>query len=249
MWGSVAFIGIVQVAGQARDVWPRAPLLVTLALFLGMVFMSPRLPRPARMPPVDWPAALRALRTHPVLRPLAGVAVLHGATLSMYDHLYGLHLAALGFDSGLLGTAVGVGVAAEVGVMWAGAPLLRRFGGLGLMTAAVVSGLPRWWLTATMTDPMLQVATQALHGLTFGAWWIGGVQLFAESAPKGLENTSQSILLASSFGVGSLFAMVATGTLLDSHGTETLFYASTVVSGLAILGLVRIAVRRARSQP
>ena len=224
-------------------------LWITLALFLGMVFMSPRLPRPRRVPPVNWPAALRALRDHPVLRPLAGVAVLHGATLSMYDHMYGLHLASLGFDSGLLGTAVGLGVAAEVGVMWLSAPLLRRFGGLTLMSVAVVSGLPRWLGTALLVDPVWQVAIQGLHGLTFGAWWIGGVQLFAESAPKGLENTSQSILLASSFGVGSIFAMLATGTLLDSHGTQVLFLASAAVSGLAILGLVRIGLRARRAAP
>ncbi len=243
LWGSVSFIAIVQAAGQARDVWPRAPLWITLALFAGMVAMSSRLPRPERVPPVDWAAALRALRDHPVLRPLAGVAVLHGATLSMYDHMYGLHLESMGFDGGLLGTAVGLGVAAEVLVMWGSAPLLRRFGGLSLMAIAVVSGVPRWWGTAMLTDPTWQVAIQALHGLTFGAWWIGGVKLFAESAPKGLENTSQSILLASSFGVGSIIAMITTGTLLDTQGTQVLFQASAVLSVLAVLGLSRVALR------
>ncbi len=241
LWGSVSFVAIVQLTGHARDLWPRAPLVVTLLLFLGMVGWSRALPEPRRVPPVDWAAALRALRDHPVLRPLAGIAVLHGATLSMYDHMYGLHVEALGFDSGLLGTAVGVGVVAEIAVMWAGAPLLRRFGGLGLMSMAVVASLPRWWGTAVVSDPVLQVALQSLHGLTFGAWWIGGVQLFAECAPEGLENTSQSILLASSFGVGSIFAMISTGALLDSHGPQVLFLASAVVSAVAIALLARFA--------
>jgi MFS family permease len=220
---------------------------VTLVMLLGMVWMSRRLPKPSLVPPVDWPRALRALRDHPVLRPLAGVAVLHGATLAMYDHLFGLHLASLGFDSTLLGTAVGLGVAGEVLVMALGGPLLRRFGGLALMSVAVLSGLPRWWATATLTAPHWLVATQALHGLTFGAWWIGGVQLFAESAPKGLENTSQSILLACSFGVGAILAMVATASLLDSHGTKTLFQLAAVLSGLAALGLIRVALRPRQS--
>ncbi len=242
LWGSVSFIFLAQIAGRLRDVWPRAPLLVTLVLFVVMVAMSKHLPQPSRVPPVDWPAALRALRDHPVLRPLASVAVLHGATLSMYDHLFGLHLEAAGLDATLLATAVGVGVAAEVGVMAAGGPLLRRFGSLALIIVAVVSGLPRWWATAVATDPTTLVALQALHGLTFGAWWIGGVQLFAESAPKGLENTSQAILLASSFGVGSLLAMLATGFLLDSHGTATLFQLAAGFSALALLGVIRVAL-------
>ena len=247
VWGSVSFIAIAQACGVLRDGWPRAPLLVTLALFLGMVLMAPRLPEPRRLPPVDWGAALRALRDHPVLRPLVGVAILHGATLAMYDHMYGLHLESLGFDATLLGTAVGVGVAAEVALMWWAAPLLRRLGGLGLIGLAVLSGLPRWWITATVADPMVQISVQLLHGLTFGAWWIGGVQLFAEHAPKGLENTSQSVLLASSFGVGSLIAMIATGTLLDSHGTTTLFLLATGLSALALLGLFPLASRARRS--
>jgi PPP family 3-phenylpropionic acid transporter len=95
---------------------------------------------------------------------------------------------------------------------------------------AAMAGVPRWALTAWVTDPVALVAIQVLHGLAFGVFWIAGVQLMSERAPAQVSASSQSLFNASSYGVGALFGAILAGELRAGWGTAAIFEGMTVVS-------------------
>jgi len=233
MWGSVGFIVAVWVVGWLLDGWPRAPLvlsagLLTLALLFGLT-----LPARATAPKVK-PSPLKLL-SHGPLVALCAVTSVHIATVSSYDHLFSLHAVRIGLPASLLGTAVALGVTMEALVMGAGGLLLRRFSAGGLILLAVAASIPRWWLTGTVTNHTALVLLQSLHGLSFGAFWVGGIAIVTRHAPSELRNTAQGAFLASGWGLGSLLSMGGVALFLDDLGTDGFFRALAVVSLSALL--------------
>lgn len=234
MWGSVTFIVAVQGTGVLAERLPSAPLAGTAAMLAGAAVTAASLPgepgaRPAQR------VRMRDALAIPSLRGVLVVAVLHVAAMSTYDHLFALHASARGLDDGAIGTAVALGVAAEVAVMYFAPTLLARFRAPTLLAGAVLAGIPRWWITATTLSPELLVATQALHGLTFGLWWVGGVAYVSEQAPAHLRGTAQGAFVAAGFGLGSLSALLVAGQALPRFGSPALFGGLTVVSAVAVL--------------
>jgi PPP family 3-phenylpropionic acid transporter len=237
LWGSIAFLAVVLGLGRVLDLSPRAPLVASALLLALCVPLAWTLPADDAPRPPALGGVIRRLLTHPTLSPLWPVALLHGTALSTYDHLYSLHVQRLGLPPSVTGDAVATGVLVETFVM-AGAPwLLRRWPGLVWMRIAVVASVPRWILTAEVSDPTLQVLIQAAHGLTFGCWWVGGVRLLSERSPPELRNSAQALFIATTHGLGSLGAMAITAAVADRWGTASLFHLG---AGLSLLAAVRV---------
>lgn len=230
MWGSLAFAAAALGVGASRESWPAAPLVTATAFGVGLLATTWRLPRAAPLPPRPLGAVFRRLLADPSLRGLALVAVLHGLTVATYDHLFSVHADAVGMPGAWLGGAVAFGVACEVLVL-AGAPwLLRRFGPDTLILVGVAAGILRWSLTATLTAPWALALTQGLHGLCFGAWWVGAVAAVAGRAPLELKGSAQGLLFATAGGVGPLAALALGGVVLEVASSRVLFGINAALS-------------------
>jgi MFS transporter, PPP family, 3-phenylpropionic acid transporter len=244
MWGSVAFIGAVWTVGQTVEAHWRAPLIGNAILLGGACALSwtlPELPRPESPAKPDFGPLIR----HPMLRLLAAVAVLHGLTISAYDYMFSLHIDRLGLDTSVTGAAFAGGVAAEVVVLGMAPWLLRRLGPEKLLLLGVASGIPRYLITATVTDPTVLAATQTLHGLGFGAWWVGIVAILAREAPSAMRNSAQTLLMSANYGLGPLLALGLAALLVDGPGTSMLYLVASGVSGVALI----LAVYALRQTP
>lgn len=244
-WGSVSFIVAAWVGAQWRETWPDAPLAIAVALTTITAVMAWWLP--VVPPERGFRAPIRRLVLHPVLGPLVVVAFLHGLTVAHYDGLYSVLVESQGWPSSVVGWSVALGVSVEVLVMLNGRRLLDRFGPVWVLTAGVASGVPRWFLMGVVRDPISMTLVQSLHGLSFGAFWIGGVALLSEHAPPGLGNASQSILPAAAFGAGRLTALAMATALLDKITLPQLFLVDSVISLVATALAVTLA-RRMRTQ-
>lgn len=233
MWGSVGFIVAVWIVGWLLDSWPAAPLVISAGLLTLACLFALTLPAETTAPTAN-PSPLKLVGNAPLVA-LCAVTAIHIATVSSYDHLFSLHAVRIGLPTSLLGTAVALGVTMEALVMAAGGLLLRRFSAGGLILLAVAASIPRWWLTGTVTDHTLLVLLQSLHGLSFGAFWVGGIAIVTRHAPSHLRNTAQGVFLASGWGLGSLLSMGGVALFLDDLGTDGFFQALAGVSVLALL--------------
>lgn len=250
LWGSVGFVLICWGVGWNLDSWPDAPILCCLGLLILLMFATERL-KTGSLKHEQSTSSISALLSRPQLTALYSVAILHSATVAVYDRFFALHVTSIGLPSKVAANALALGVTVEVGVMAAAPFLLRKLGAMKLILLAVAVGIPRWWLCGVVEDSTTLILIQALHGLSFGAWWIGGIALVAEQAPPGLRNSAQGMFLAAGHGLGQLLAMVGAALALDRLSTGEIFEALSVVSllafALAILWLARAPSRTAPS--
>ncbi len=243
LWGSVAFIGGTLAAGGLADViapvhliWPILAALAATALAALLLEPAARepLPRGAR------PSALAMLREAPGLWAVLGASALvqgsHAAyyTFSSIDWLQG----------GLSGTAVGLlwslGVVAEVVLFALSARLPPLVGPAVLLALGAAGGVVRWGAMALDPSGAPLVPLQLLHGLTFGATYLGAVLAIAGLAPAGLAATAQG-LLSTMNGLVMALATAAAGALHAAGGAR----AYAVMAAMSAAGGVfALALRR-----
>lgn len=237
MWGSICFIAAVQGVGLLAGNWPDASLFVHAGLVVSLAVLTLTMRAEPSQAAHRTPTPLKALLLRPALVRLFLISFLHVAAMSSYDNLFALHGNELGLSDGMIGAAFGLGVGAEVIVLFLSPALLTRFSPRSLIAAAVLSGVPRWWITGAAESHLMIIAVQALHGATFGLWWVGGVAFVSQQAPIALRSSAQAIFVASGFGLGNLAALVAASITLASVGTALWFQGLAGVSLLAVLFL------------
>jgi PPP family 3-phenylpropionic acid transporter len=243
--GSVGYIVLVVLGGALRDTTPLVPYWLGvggLALAAAVAATLPPFEGPERQPRQgEW----WTLLGDPSVRALLLVAFLNCLSLTTYDNLFALYLDRSGVSSRLSGLAIGWGVAAEVLVLFAGRWLLDTVGAPRLLLVACLSGLPRYAITALAIDrPVLVAATQGLHGLQFGAFWIAAVHHMAVVAPPHLKQTAQSLVPAFGFGLGTLCSLGGSTLWLTWGTTQGLFAALLLPATLASLAAMRLVTRK-----
>jgi len=231
--GSLVFALVIFVDGYLRMTWPRGPLWIGAGL-MGLAtvaaFTLPATRSAAQRPSL---ADLKQIFRHPLLAPLLAVTMLHGVTLTTYDHLFTLHIEAHGHAPSVAGAAFATGVLVEVAVLLLGRRILDRVGPMPLLVLSIASAAPRWLITGQADSPAVLIATQSLHGISFGGFWVACIALFSERAPAGLGATSQGLFTAATFGAGYLVAMSVAAVVLRITDTGALFTGMAATSAVA----------------
>lgn len=221
VWGSLGFLAAA-VAGGALLTWRKrtgADPLVPLLMAGGLVTAAAvafwiRAPatRPLVRPHI---AELRALLRDRRFRLLLLVGMVHWMALAPYNVFFGLFLRGRHLPPSVGGAAFATGVVAEGLALYWFTALRRRFRLEALLAISFGATVVRWILTWSAWSAAVLVALQALHGLTFGLFWITGMALLNDCVPRALRATGQAVYLMAILGVGSLVGYHATGLALD----------------------------------
>lgn len=171
-------------------------------------------------------------------------ASLHWIASAPFHGMFALHVEKLGLGTWVVGASVAIGVVAEVVLMWTYPRIADRIAPRHLLAVAYVAGVVRWSILGVTTSSVVIVASSVLHGLTFGAFFVGAVNAVARRVPNELRASGQAMLVAVVFGVGGLIGYLGAGAAFDALGQRVFFAA-------ALLDLVPLAliarVRPARS--
>ncbi len=245
LWGSAAFLACAGAAALlAQEVaWAPAPLALAASAWGLGFFVLLALPRAEADGPVHLGPALRALARQPGVLLLVLALPLHGLGLNAYDSWYAMHVEARGLPSSWTGVALACGLLVEIGVLAMGQRLLAgrdpaRLVAVGMGTAAV-----RWVLTAVVVSPVLLTALQSLHGVVYGVFWVGIVELFRRLAGPEVRASAQAVAVTATYGFGPLLTSALGGALVDTWGTDALFLAAAGAAG-AGTALTLLARRR-----
>lgn len=233
-WGSAGFLVAVFGASALREHLDVSPLALASVLATATFALAALLPRSAPAAPVALGPALRAMAGDPALLGLMAVSALHFAGHAGYDAYFTTHIASLGLTPTWAGAGIAGGVAVEVGVMMAAPRLLTRFGDEALVGAAVALAIPRWLLTAALPGAWV-VPLQAVHGLTFGLYWVGGIALVGRRAPPELRNSAIAAFGASAGGVGAALGNTVGGLLVEGPGPRAVYVAAAGSACAALL--------------
>lgn len=241
VWGSIGFALCATAAGhfggsRRADLLFGASAALQLSAALSTLRFGPGAPRDRS---AVLPELLAFLGRGPLPLILLGTAVYYGAH-SAYDIYFGLHLRAAGHDDGFVGLALGLGVLAEVLVMFAAPRLLDRIDPFTVLLGASVVAVVRWALLSQVTETVPVLLLQPLHGLTFGAWFVALVKLVQDRAPARLRTSVQAVIMAS-LGLGTILGYGAGGPTFDRGGGAWVFGGAAV--GALLGALLYLAAR------
>lgn len=262
--GSIAFVFAAVASGQAleRGVFDARALLVPIAAgtafsLLGALGLEDDdAPITARPSGHDGARAtdLRALLTAPGRLGLLAAAALHWVSLAPYNTAFARHVETLGLGPDVVGVAMGVGATAEILAFVASAALVGGAGRAGWVRPQVAVGgaiaatALRFVATGLAARAEVLVALQALHGLSFGLFYVAALAELHRGADARARATLQGLFVAIVFGLGGGVGMIACGFFVAAYGTRAAFVGAAVPS-LAALVLHAAATHRALRAP
>jgi PPP family 3-phenylpropionic acid transporter len=180
----------------------------------------------------------RLLRVRGIPQVLAAGA-LQWVCLAPYHGFFGEHVEHHGGGSFVVGASIAVAVAVEVLVMATAPRWLPRTTRRHVMAVSALAGVVRWSVTA-YGSPGWIIAAQALHGLSYGAFYLAMVDAVARRAPPELRATAQALIASLAVGIGTLAGNVPAGALFGIDSGRTLFLAAaafSVVPAIASLAI------------
>ncbi|MCM3629171.1 MFS transporter [Paenibacillus glycanilyticus] len=156
---------------------------------------------------------------------------------SMNTTFIGLYMAELGGHTDLVGWSAFLSSIFEIPVFL----LLDRY--LSKNTRTMVSCLIlvsvlyalRWFLMAGAGDAQQIIFIQALHCLTFGAFYYIGTQLTALIVPSELRASGQAVYALTWGGLSGIASGFLGGYLFQQVGPSSIYWAGT---GMALIGLI-----------
>jgi PPP family 3-phenylpropionic acid transporter len=242
----VGFAVLTSVVGLVltwRGDRPGDPLVpVAVAACVGAYALAARrLPvPPAPSHPPRYREMAGLLRNGPLLALLAVLSLHWGAT-APFHLLFGLFVRDLGLPASVTGTAMTVGVAAEVGALLAFPRVAALFSLRAILGSAFAVSALRWLLLSHARGAAAVIALQALHAFTFGLFWGAAMDAMARAVPSRLRATGQAIFAAVVFGVGNAVGYQLSGLGYDRwHGVAPLFAWASAAEIVALAALVAL---------
>lgn len=241
-WGSAAFIvanvalGIVlqTLTTQVVLAW-----IVGAALLLGFFGRRLLLPYPRQKAPEA--AGQRTSRSGgvgPLLRNRGFVVLLFATGCLQAAHGYYYAFSTIiwkdrGFSSSTCGLLWATAVVGEFLFLTFGNRLRHRVGPWKLLIVAGIFGVVRWAAMMSLAPLWLLWPLQLLHGLTFAAAYIAGLELVFCLTPARYEGLGQTVNSALTVGLMTGLVTLASGPLFDLAGAR----AYAVMALLSLLGL------------
>ncbi|MEM1642253.1 MAG: MFS transporter [Thermofilaceae archaeon] len=232
--GAAGWIAGTLAGGYSAQVWGfHASFAFSASFFtISALLYGPGLPRLAARGEGSRKLDLGALRRGDVLSVVAAITVASIANPAYYTFLplymtQGLHASKL-----LASLAFTVTPLAEIPAMILLGSLSDRVGRRKVIAVCLAAYPVRFMLTGLLRNPLLVIAAQLLHGLTFGGLYVVTVAYLTEQM-TGAAGVASSIFPVAS-NVGNMVGGYLLGVLLSTYGFTTMYLAAAAISSLAI---------------
>ena len=237
LWGSLAhisanFIGgaIIDYAGIRTVPWMTAALLLVPLAIIPFLPADRHFGDPVPAAKGEW---TRLVKDRPLMIVLFATCLILGSQ-GLFGGFAAIQWTAKGFSSRFIAELNGVGIAAEIVILWACQRMLGRRSPLVLILVMAGMTVVRWLLMTLDPGPALLVAIQLLQGAGMGV--VAGLMLFiAERAPAHLMATAQG-LYAVIVGVIAALVVAGSGFLWQAFGPRA-YLAMALITAVG-MGLV-----------
>ncbi|MBI3185830.1 MAG: MFS transporter [Myxococcales bacterium] len=235
--GSLGFVVSSTAFGLSVSQVDRTAVWVPLLIMGGYFFVSFALPsvplsqaESLAPPPLLGGPALLGRRD---LRLGLLACALHWIACAPFHGTFAIHVGALGLPPSVVGISAGLAVTVEIGVMLVYPQLSDRIAPRHLLAISFAASAARWMGMSVAEHPVAIVALQAIHGLTFGAFFVAAVAYVARRVPESMRATGQALFVSVTFGVGGLVGFLSSGVGYDALGGQRLFAVAAAVEMVA----------------
>ena len=251
LWGAVGWGVAAPVVGVVVDrVGLPSVFPVYGVLMVGLFFASFTLRIPRTRLGSDIFSGFASIAKDPRWRYFLLTVFVAGTGSTFIHHYLFIYLNSIGASGTLRGVALAVSTVSELVVFGLADRLLRRVRPLSLILVAMGGTGVRMVLYGIISDPLLALLPQLMHGLTFSLFLVAGVSIARELAPKGMRATAQALFSSTHMGAAGVTGALLGGVLYRSMSAADVFLAGGLAE-LAFLALFLVARRAGagRSQP
>ncbi len=240
LWGSVAYIGGVLVAGFVAATIAPAHLIWMIVAITALSAVSALTLEPL---PILWVPSAERTASGGLIRQKGFIAILVAAALIQGSHAAYYSFSSIawqaeGFGSTTISVLWSLCVVAEI-ALFAWSPRLRLASSSLIIIGGVGAAL-RWVVTGLEPSLAVLVVIQLLHALSFGATHLGTMGLLAHRVPAHSLALAQGTL-AASIGITSATATVLCGRLFNDYG-QSLYFGTAAMAAAG--ALVMFVMRR-----
>ena len=245
-WGSVGWIVATFLIGNVIQQFGLQWMFYSYAILLWLTFVLSWFQQ-ARQQTLRAPV-LTGLRDLLINRDFAIFMLcifLVGLAASAAFQFFALYMQRIGAKEAMVGYTSSLAALAEAPAVGLSGLLLRRFKARNLLIIAFATYAVRWLILSFITNPVLALLSQLLHGLSFGLFLVAGVTYVQRRTPEGMSATAQSLYGLISYGLASIAGSLIGGYLFDRLELA-LYY--RVLSLITVIGLVVFVIFRPRPE-
>ncbi|WP_067725176.1 MFS transporter [Oceanobacillus damuensis] len=224
MWGSVGFALSSLLVGEIFAKFGIEYMVWVYLLFgsFALITLLPLKDVKVDAQPIKLKDLSRIVKNKPFLIFLA-VIVFITVTHRMNDYYMAIYITELGGTEGMVGIAWFAGVIAEAAVFALAGLWFRKYHAMIFIIGAAFLYTVRWFLYATVSDPMYIVALQFMHGLTFGVFYTAAFDYVTRLIPKLLQSTGHLVFFSVYFGLSGIIGSLAGGPIIENFGGDTMY--------------------------
>ena len=126
--------------------------------------------------------------------------------------------------------------------------LLARVPAARVFAFALAAAAVRWLLLAIVRAPVGILLLQPLHGITFGLFYVAGVVIIRERAPRAAATAAQG-LFSAAYALGGVIGMPVSGQIFMRAGAPALYATAAGIAALAFGSAVTFARTTRRASP
>lgn len=215
------------------------PFLIFNLLALTLVITIPTSVE-RRSTSVTFSQGIRKLLGNKVFLLFLAGCFLVNQTLTAFNSFFVLTFQMAGGSFSLSGIALLIASITSVPAMLAASRVLNKYGYEKTLMLASVAYMLRWAIQWLIPVPGVMIGVQALHGLSFGFFYIAAVEYVASITGKELQATGQSLFNMVFVGLGGIAGNLLNGYLLETGGPGLMYFACTVSAAAGALLLYRV---------
>jgi PPP family 3-phenylpropionic acid transporter len=214
--------------------------MITTALVCSMALVNMQ----ASLRKFDFGGLLAILKRRDTILFFALIALISVAH-RMVEGFLSVSLREAGADDSLIGYAWLGSSISEIPMFFALAKYGHRFRELPLLAVAATFYFIRLGLVSLLHDPRAMVATQLMHSVTFGIYYITSLRYLQQLLPDEYRASGQALFTIVWSGFGGLGAGALGGLLFDAYGYEAPFRLGALFGLAAAAGFLYAHFRRA----
>ncbi len=237
LWGSLGFIALAIITGQAISYFSYQAFSVVGLVILLLLFFSTLTLKQPRTHRNNFLS--NAKISDKLFHPSFVIFFLAGALLQVsfgpYYGFFALFLRDLSYPDYAVGLLLSIGVVAEIIIFIYAGTLFKYFSLKGMLISSLAITAVRWLLVAQYGDVVWLLAlTQLTHAASFGLYHSASMLFISNHFDKNQQSRGQAIYIGGVYGVGGAIGAYLAGVLwLDGMGATTTF---EVAAATALMG-------------
>jgi PPP family 3-phenylpropionic acid transporter len=248
LWGSIGFILLAVLAGEAMDrfgyqIFISLGIMVLISLFLTTLLLKSRIkPVLAELNQTQLPSITAKLFDVRFVSFFVAGLLLQ-ISFAPYNSFFALFLRDFDYSGLTIGLFIGLGVVAEIVAFIYMGSLFKHCSINTLLVLSLIVSAARWFAMPLIADlPFWLGVSQLSHAVSFAIYHSASMQFISSHFTKRQQGRGQGIYLGGVYGIGGAIGAYVTGVLwLDGKGASDAFI---VAGASAFIGaIIMLSVR------